>query len=162
MNKKILIGIFILLIIGLTTAGAVAFLRPYDPLTPPKVNDDGFTVEGIKEVANANNKFAFDFYKQLTKESGNIFFSPYSISSALAMIYEGANGETAQEMKQVLHFPDTEILRPNFASIYNTINKKEKNYELRTGNALWVQEDYKFLEEYFTTVENIMAVKLLI
>ena len=154
MNKKILIGIFILLIISLTTAGAVAFLRPYDPLTPPKVNDDGFTVEGIKEVANANNKFAFDFYKQLTKESGNIFFSPYSISSALAMTYEGANGETAQEIKQVLHFPETEILRSNSASIYNTINKKEKKYELRTGNALWAQEDFTFLEEYFTTVEN--------
>jgi len=154
MNKKIVIGVFILLIISLTTAGAVAFLRPYDPLTPPKVNDDGFTVEGIKEVANANNKFAFDFYKQLTKESDDIFFSPYSISSALAMTYEGANGETAQEMKQVLHFPDTEILRPNFASIYNTINKKEKKYELRTGNALWVQKDYKFLPGYFTTVEN--------
>ena len=87
-------------------------------------------------------------------ENGNIFYSPYSISAALAMTYEGAKGQTADEMKSVFHFPESSTLRPNFAAIYNEINKKDKPYKLSTGNALWAQEDYKFLEEYLSTVEK--------
>lgn len=155
MNKKILIGIFILLIIGVATAGAVVFLKPYNPTTPPTVEDQGSTTEGIKVVATANNKFNIDLYKKLAvKDSENLFFSPYSISSALAMTYEGANGTTADEMKEVFYFPENDILRPNFAALYNIINKKDKQYELRTGNALWAQKDYKFLDSYFSNVEK--------
>ncbi|MFA7133267.1 MAG: serpin family protein, partial [Bacteroidales bacterium] len=155
MNKKILIGIFILLIIGVATAGAVVFLKPYNPTTPPTVEDQGSTTEGITVVATANNKFNIDLYKKLAvKDSENLFFSPYSISSALAMTYEGADGTTADEMKEVFYFPENDILRPNFAALYNIINKKDKQYELRTGNALWAQKDYKFLDSYFSNVEK--------
>jgi len=70
------------------------------------------------------------------------------------MTYEGAKGQTADEMKSVFHFPENNILRPNFAAIYNEINKKDKDYKLNTGNALWVQQDYPFLENYTSTVEN--------
>ncbi|MFA5745966.1 MAG: serpin family protein [archaeon] len=155
MNKKILIGIFIVLIIGVATAGAVAFLRPYNPLTPPSVDDTGLTTEGIQEVANANNKFAIDVYKQITATNNdNVFVSPYSISSALAMTYEGANGQTADEMKAVFNFPETDLMRPNFAAVYNIINKEDKQYELRTGNALWIQKDYTILSNYLSTVEK--------
>jgi hypothetical protein len=56
----------------------------------------------------SNTTFAFKLYRQLAKENAgrNLFFSPYSISSALAMTVEGARGETALEMGQVLGFPD--------------------------------------------------------
>lgn len=61
----------------------------------------------VKETVKANSQFAVDLYKQVSKENEgkNIFFSPYSISSALAMTAEGARGETAAEMADVLHFP---------------------------------------------------------
>ena len=162
MNKKILIGIFILLIIGVATAGAVVFLKPYNPTTPPKIDDQfskiedrGSTTERITAVATANNKFNIDLYKKVaTTGNNNLFFSSYSIFSALAMTYEGADGETAQEMKNVFYFPEENILRPNFAALYNIINKKDKKYELRTGNALWAQKDYKFLDSYFSNVEK--------
>ncbi|MBI2646965.1 serpin family protein, partial [Candidatus Woesearchaeota archaeon] len=121
----------------------------------PKTDDVGSTPQGIQEVVNANNKFAFELYSELNKaEDGNIFYSPYSISAALAMTYEGAKGQTADEIKSVFHFPESNTLRPNFAAIYNDINKKDKPYKLSTGNALWVQQDYKFLEEYLSTVEK--------
>ena len=57
----------------------------------------------------ANNRFAIDLYKQLSKENSgkNLFFSPYSISSALAMTIEGARGETAAEMGKILGYPDS-------------------------------------------------------
>ena len=48
------------------------------------------------------------------------------------MTYEGAKGQTADEMKSVFHFPESNILRPNFAAIYNEINRGNEAYELRT------------------------------
>jgi len=51
-------------------------------------------------------------------------------------------------------------LRPNFAKIYNDINKNEEDYELRTGNALWVQKDYPFLEDYINIVEKYYGGKV--
>src|SRR5450432_2652106 len=56
-------------------------------------------------LASDNNAFTFDVYKSLAAAStSNQFFSPYSISSALAMTYAGANGQTATEMAKALHF----------------------------------------------------------
>lgn len=137
---------------------AVIFLYPYEPKQPPKADDTGFTQQGIQEVINANNQFAFDLYNQLIndpKNKGkNIFYSPYSIFSALALVYEGAEGKTAEEIKSVFHFPENSVLRPNFAAIYNEINERNKDYELRTGNALWVQKDYNLLEDYKSRVEK--------
>ena len=153
-KKFLTIGVA-LLMVAAVTATAVLFLFPYQPDQPPKADDTGSTSQGIQEVVNANNKFAFDLYSELDKsEQGNIFYSPYSISAALAMTYEGAKGQTADEMKSVFHFPESNILRPNFAAIYNEINKKDKPYKLSTGNALWAQQDYKFLDEYLSTVEK--------
>jgi len=141
--------------VAIVTATAVLFLFPYNPDQPPEADETGSTQQGIQEVVNANNKFAFELYSKLDKaESENMFYSPYSISTALAMTYEGAKGQTAEEMKSVFHFPESSVLRPNFAAIYNEINKKDKPYKLSTGNALWVQQDYKFLDEYLSTVEK--------
>ncbi len=162
MGKKFLTIGIVLLMVVIVTAATVLFIFPYQPDKPPVADDTGSTQQGIQEVVDANNKFAFDFYSELKLNRGedeNIFYSPYSISAALAMTYEGANGQTADEMKSVFHFPEDNTLRPNFAAIYNEINKKDKEYELRTGNALWVQQDYSFLEEYLTKVENFYGGK---
>jgi len=153
MKRKILIIIVAIFMVAAVTAGTLLFTFPYQPDQPPKANDTGSTEEGIQEVVNANNEFAFDLYSKL-EENENVFFSPYSISSALAMTYEGAKNQTANEMRDVFNFPEDEILRPNFGAIYNKINRGARNYELRTGNALWVQEDYPFLDNYLNTVEK--------
>lgn len=160
MNKKILTIGIALLIVAIVTATAVLFLFPYQPDQPPQTDDTGSTQQGIQQVVNANNQFAFDLYSELNKaEDSNIFYSPYSISAALAMTYESAKGQTADEMKSVFHFPESNILRPNFAAIYNKINKKNKPYKLSTGNALWAQYDYPFLEEYMNRVEQFYGGK---
>jgi len=52
------------------------------------------------------------------------------------MTYERAKGQTAEEISSVFYFPDYDVLRPNFAKIYNEINEADEAYELRTGNAL--------------------------
>ncbi len=161
MKKKILTFGIVLFAIAIVTATAVLFLFPYDPLQPPVADDTDSTVEGIEEVVNANNKFAFDLYNEISKSGNkNLFFSPYSISTALVMTYEGAEGQTAEEMKNVFHFPENDILRPNSAAIYNQINKKDKSYTLRTGNALWAQQDHYFLEDYMGRVEKYYGGKV--
>ncbi len=140
---------------AVVAATSILFLFPYQPTEPPLVNDTGSTQQGIQEVVDANNKFAFELYSKLDKYiDGNMFYSPYSVSAALAMTYEGAKGQTADEIKSVFHFPETGVLRPNFAAIYNNINKKDKSYKLSTGNALWTQKDYVFLEDYKSMVEK--------
>jgi len=161
MHKKfIFIGIIFVLCAGIAVA-AVLFLFPYEPNEPPQADNTGSTEQGIQGVVNANNQFTFDLYSELDKsEDGNMFYSPYSISAALAMTYEGAEGQTADEIKSVFHFPEDNILRPNFAAIYNDINKENKDYELKTGNALWVQQDFPFLQEYISGVENYYGGKV--
>lgn len=151
--SAMIIAIIVVAAVAVIAAGL--FLYPYSLNQPPQAEDTSSTPQGVQTVVNANNQFAFDLYSELNKnEQGNIFYSPYSISAALAMTYEGAKGKTADEMKSVFHFPENEVLRPNFAKIYNDINKKDKSYQLNTGNALWAQQDYPFLQNYLTTVET--------
>ncbi len=106
-------------------------------------------------VVEANNQFAFDLYFKFKDSNDNIFFSPYSISSALAMTYEGARGKTAEEMQKVLHLPDDkEKIHSDFIDTNKELNKANKSYNLSVANALWAQNDYKFLDEYFKIVEQ--------
>jgi len=149
---KIIIAIIIVLLIaGAVTAGIL--LYPYNPDKPPKADDSQATEEGVQEVVDANNQFALDLYSNLDSNE-NVFFSPYSISAALAMTYEGAKGDTKDEMRDVFYFPESNILRPNFAAIYNGINEGNKAYKLSTGNALWVQENAPLNEDYITLIEK--------
>ena len=124
---------------------------------PVQLLDENYaTAQDVSDVVNGNSQFAIDAYKKLNSENGgkNIFFSPYSISSALAITYEGARGQTAQEMQQVLGLPEDEnAMLAGFAKIYNTINGKGKSYQLYTANALWAQQSYKFLDS-FTSVSK--------
>ncbi len=125
------------------------------------LDDSQSTPVGIQEVAAANNQFAFELYSNLTQtESENIFFSPYSISTALAMTYEGARGQTADEIQSVFHFPTEEIARrSNFAGLFNRLNPQDAPYSLKTANALWVQKDYKLLDEYLRTTSQYYEAK---
>jgi len=133
-----------------------------EPVLPSKINEPILPPENteanpaeITELVNANNQFAFELFTKYLASDENIFFSPFSMSSALGMTFEGARGTTADEMRAVFHFPANDESRRNgFKSILNEINRSGKNYQLATANALWAQENYQFLDEYFTTVEN--------
>jgi len=158
MNKKflliIVIATMLVVVLGVLQFKNVDFSNPTDFLTS-LVNDTQPIPQEFDTVVGANNQFAFDLYSEYKSEKGNIFFSPYSISTALTMTYEGAKGKTAEEMQAVLRIPkDDEKRRLEFAKIYNQINKDSKNYKLSTANALWAQKDYQFLEEYINNVKE--------
>ena len=108
-----------------------------------------------RDVIEANNHFAINLYSQYKSEEGNIFFSPFSISTAMAMVYEGAEGKTAKEIKSVFGFPKYDNSRRNqYSNLLSEINKKDKEYALKTANALWAEQDFNFLDKYLTTVEK--------
>ncbi|MCK5123472.1 MAG: serpin family protein [Candidatus Pacebacteria bacterium] len=158
MSKKFLIVIIITIIlaivIGVLRFKNIDFSNPMEFLTS-LVDDTQPIPQEFDTVAGANNQFAFDLYSEYKSEKGNIFFSPYSISTALTMTYEGAKGKTAEEMQVVLRIPkDDEKRRLESEKIYKQINKSSEDYKLSTANALWAQKDYQFLEEYINNVEK--------
>jgi serpin B len=107
--------------------------------------------DGAEIIVKGNTDFAFDLYQQLKDEDGNLFFSPYSISTALAMTYAGAKNETAEQMAQTLYFsPDQQAFHPVFGKLVDGLNQQGKkgDYQLSVANALWGQKDYTFLDSF--------------
>ena len=117
----------------------------------------------VGRLVQGNNQFALDLYAKLRTQDGNLFFSPYSISTALGMTYAGARGETAEQMATTLHFgKDQEKLHPAFSQLIKQINGdgKPRGYELYTANALWLQNDYHFLPEFLKLTKTNYGAEL--
>jgi len=105
--------------------------------------------------AQGDNDFAFDMYHQLNSPSSNVFFSPFSLFTALAMTYEGAKGETAYEMAKVLYLQQNNTTRwQSFQSMINEINNPNKHYTLNTADNIWLEQVYTFLPSFLNTVET--------
>ncbi|MBW2976778.1 serpin family protein [Candidatus Woesearchaeota archaeon] len=153
-NAKKLIALSIIIIVGIAIYGFSSF--GWGDMFIPTADDSGATIQGVNDVAKANNQFAIDLYNKINKESNeNIFFSPWSISTAVAMAYEGARGDTANEMQSVFHFPENaNSRRSSYAKMLNTINKAGGKYKLSTANAIWLQKDYPFLKDYKNTISK--------
>ena len=125
----------------------------------PAANRSPASPQSEQNVVDANNRFAIDLYTKLAKDQNfagsSLFFSPFSISSALALTYEGARGSTADEIHSVFHFPeDDNVLRDGFADINAGINSGDSRYVLRTANAFWAEKTYAFLPGYVSTAET--------
>jgi len=114
------------------------------------------TDNDLKVVSQGINKFSFDLYKKLKDENKeeNLFYSPASISIALAMTYAGARGDTEKQMANVLNFTlPQDRLHPAYSKLIENL-KSNKDYELIIANALWLQKDYKFLQKFLNTMEK--------
>lgn len=154
MNKKIIIPSIIFLV---ALAGIFSYL--YIQNNSKNLNNQNFSFDSVEQ---SNNQFAFDLYSKYKSQEDNIFFSPYSISSALAIAYEGARGQTAEEIKNVFYFSNnSEIMHAGFLSINNKMNDKNNQYNLSVANALWVQKDYNLLQEYTNNSEKYYGGKVI-
>jgi len=158
MNKALLciVSVLMVMVVGLGACSQAAggdLLQSEKPReTAPEVSaSDGATlVEG-------NSAFAFDLYQQLKGEEGNLFYSPYSISLALAMTYGGARGETEEQMVDALSFtlPQNQ-LHPAFNALALELDsrgegaegKDDEGFRLNIVNAIWGQQDYEFLNDF--------------
>jgi serpin B len=105
----------------------------------------------VQPVVKGNTEFALNLYAQLKERDGNLFFSPYSISTALAMTYAGARGDTAEQMGFVLNYPmHPNVLNPAYGALISELNDPNRadHYQLSIANALWGQKDYTFLDAF--------------
>ncbi len=118
---------------------------------------------GVETVVRGNTEFALDLYRKLRTVEGNLFFSPYSISTALAMTYAGARGNTEAQMAKTLHFTlDQKPLHPAFAALEEKLKiAQEKGHvQLKVANRLWPQVRYPFLEEFLALTKEYYGVSI--
>lgn len=111
----------------------------------------------LAELTGGNSACAFDLYAQLRSRDGNLFYSPYSISLALAMLYGGARGNTELEMADALHFTlSQQQLHPAFNSLDLALSSRGQGaqgqdgepFRLRIANSVWGQNGYTFEQDY--------------
>lgn len=117
----------------------------------------------MSTVVKGDNQFATDLYRRLKdKNSGNLFFSPYSISAALAMTYAGASGETQKQMAEVLHFavPESELHQAMARLRESLLADAKQGYQLRVANRLWGQKGFEFLPEFLQTTQKYYGAEL--
>jgi serpin B len=121
----------------------------------------------VATLVDGNTAFSFDLFQELKSEDGNMFYSPYSISLALAMTYAGAWGETEQQMADTLHY---DLSQDNLHPAFNYLDmelakrgegargKDDEGFRLNIVNAIWGQKDFTFLPEFLDTLaENYGA-----
>jgi serpin B len=123
---------------------------------------EGTTMD-VSGIVEGGNQFAFDLYQQLRSEEGNLFFSPSSISTALAMTYAGAAGETEAEMANTLHFQmPKDQLHDGMQAMqaYWTTPDEKRGIRLNLANRLWGQESYEFLPEFLAVTREKYGAEL--
>jgi serpin B len=132
------------------------------------VGESALPIES-ESLVEGNAAFALDLYARLKGKPGNLFFSPFSISACLAMVYAGARGDTETQMSQVLHFSqDQTQLRSEFGKLqrqlleytqpktiqmqYNRQFTLPPGVQLDLANALWAQAGHPFLPAFLNIV----------
>ncbi len=113
------------------------------------------------QQVQGNNAFAMDLYLALGNQDGNIFYSPYSISLAFAMLYAGAGGETERQIAEVMHYTlPQEDLHPTLNSLDAELASRGQAAEgeesgevkLNVANAIWGESSCSFSPAYLDTL----------
>ncbi len=144
-----------------------------EPGQPPVIPTADLANVDFSSLVKGNIQFALDLYNHLGKKDGNVFFSPFSISSALAMAFAGARGKTADQMATILHFKtNPTTFNQAFGSLFFYLQKENKEYSFGTkdfnrpkeqrekekaqisiANAFWGQKGFPFQKEYCRMIQ---------
>uniref|UniRef100_A0A3B3S0U2 Leukocyte elastase inhibitor-like n=1 Tax=Paramormyrops kingsleyae TaxID=1676925 RepID=A0A3B3S0U2_9TELE len=116
--------------------------------------------EIMENVSSANTQFALDFYREVCLTSGNIIFSPLSISAAFAMVYLGAKGNTAAQMAKTLSFNMTPDLHSDLQKFISNIDKPDAPYQLTLANRLYGEKTFSFLKEFLDATRKFYQAEL--
>jgi serpin B len=155
--RLVMAGIAICVVGGYAAGGEV--VQSKKPRNPsPRVSQ-----ADLQTLVSGNTKFAYDLYAALRDRQANLFFSPQSISTALAMTYAGARRQTEREMAQALRFDlPQERLHPAFDKLDLTLasrgrgaaGTKGRGFQLTVVNSLWGQTGHKFLPTFLDTLSE--------
>ena len=126
----------------------------------PRIKNPKVSQDDLSALVDGNNAFALNLYQSLRAAEGNLVFSPYSISIALAMTYAGASGETESQMADALQFKlPQERLHPAFNQLDLGLlqegqsgSDKGQSLQLDIANAVWAEQTYKFLQSFLDKV----------
>src|SRR6185312_2450954 len=120
--------------------------------------------DDLKAVGDATNALGFDLYQALSSGQENLAFSPLSVETALALTYGGARGQTAEQMRQVLHSSlPANRLHPAFGELLEQLmaapprdpgQPEASSSQLTVANALWAQQDYAFQPPFLNLAEK--------
>ena len=158
-SRRVL-SIAVVLIVCFATLGAVILGTTHPSPNPlgegfffsnlERDNSPDVSQDDSAALVNGNSGFALDIYQQIRDTDGNLFFSPYSISLALAMTYAGARGDTAQQMADALNFTlPQEQLHPAFNALNLALASQcNENFKFNIANSLWGQAGFNFNSEF--------------
>lgn len=112
---------------------------------------------GKKTIVEGNNKFAVKLFKQLRDnyKDSNFFFSPYGIYLAYSMLFEGAAGETSEELSAVFGFSENDAMR--MEAVREELSKsqdKKREYGIFVSNSLWTNKNFAVLPPYKDALQN--------
>lgn len=118
-----------------------------------------FTME---QLSTANTLFALELFRTLRENNstGNIFISPFSISSALAMVFLGTKGDTAAQLSKAFHFDAVEDVHSQFQSLKAEVSKRGASHTLKLANRLYGEKTYDFLPEFLASSQKMYGADL--
>jgi serpin B len=137
---------------------ALSIIIVFSLLLHPAAAEDAL----LKKLIEGNNTFALNLYRRVSSSEGNLFFSPHSISQALAMTSAGARGKTLEEIRKTMSFQvEQDQLHLLYAAMQrNPADKSEpEKYNLSIANAFWVQNDFKLNADFQTILANSYRAK---
>ncbi|NLX63799.1 MAG: serpin family protein [Clostridiaceae bacterium] len=120
---------------------------------------NAYDVSSVSEyVVDGSSKFAFDMFKTLNSEDAdkNVFISPLSISVALTMTYNGADGDTKEGMEKVLGFTgiDKALVNQSYKNLISHLKNLDKDISLNIANSIWIREGELINKEFITRNEK--------
>jgi len=147
----------LVMIVSLSLAGGCASPEKADPETreaiPPSTPATSHTLAEA-DLARQMNEFGADLYGQLKSQEGNLFFSPYSVASALSIAYVGAHGQTATEMAHALRLQELQNTHPAFSALNAALTSSTHGYQIQVANALWIQKGIHIRPQYLETTRE--------
>lgn len=134
---------------SMSTSESIDDSTPQLPITDKSITE-------AQNIVKANNRFMLDFYSLASsKAEDNVFFSPWSMISAFSVLYEGAKGDTAEEIGSAFYLPrDDSARRTSFESMQGELNVNGSGYELRNANALWIKNGFGVKEDFVNTARQ--------
>jgi serpin B len=143
-----------LLKLGLLVTLCAGCAHDYTDIASDESRDTAPSTADVPQLATDEASFAFDFYRaQVGADStSNVFFSPYSISVALAMTYAGAGGSTASQIASAMHFTlPADRLHTAFDAVDLQLDSRQ-GIKLKVANSIWAQRTLAFGKPFLDTL----------
>jgi len=116
----------------------------------------------LAAFVQGNTVFAFNLHRQLAQPGTNLFFSPYSLTAALALVQSGARGQTEQQIAGTLHFPGPADLQTALARIRESFTNagQHEHIELPSATGLWARQNYGISDDFLQRARDAFAAEV--